>query len=96
LEGQASMPLFTNVLSDLLERQVVDESRFGDKFDVHLKWNADGSTPGDRSGDSLPSTPGADPSFFTALEEQLGLRLEPRRGPVETLTVERAEKPTEN
>jgi uncharacterized protein (TIGR03435 family) len=36
------------------------------------------------------------PSLFTALEEQLGLRLEAIRAPVETLIVERAEKPSEN
>ncbi len=96
MDGQTSMPLFTWMLSDFLGRQVVDETKFGGNFDVHLKWTPDGSTPGNRSGDSLPETAGSDPSFFTALEEQLGLRLESRRGPVETLTVEHAEKPTEN
>jgi uncharacterized protein (TIGR03435 family) len=96
MEGQTSMPLFTWMLSDFLGRQVVDDTKFAGNFAVHLKWTPDGSTPGNRSGDLLPATPGSDPSFFTALEEQLGLRLEPRRGPVETLTVEHAEKPTGN
>lgn len=96
MEGQTSIPLFTWMLSDFLGRQVVDETTFEGNFDVHLKWTPDGSTPGNRSGDSLPATAGTDPSFFTALEEQLGLRLESRRGPVDTLTIERAEKPTEN
>lgn len=96
LDGQTSMPLLINPLSDMLARPVIDETRFMGPFDVHLRWTPDGSTPGDHSGDSLPATDGSDPSFFTALEEQLGLKLESRKGPVETVTIEHAEKPAGN
>jgi len=96
LDGQVSMPLFISVLSDLAGRPVIDETKFAGPFDVHLRWTPDGSTPGDRSGDSLPLPEGGAPSFFTVLEEQLGIKVESRKGPVETITVEHAEKPTGN
>jgi len=96
LDGQTSMPLFVNLISDLVGRPVIDETGFGGPFDVRLRWTPDDSTPGNRSGDSLPRADSADPSFFTALEEQLGLRLESRKGPLETITIEHAEKPGGN
>jgi uncharacterized protein (TIGR03435 family) len=96
LEGQVSMPLFTFDLSDLVGRPVIDETNFAGAFDVHLRWAPDGSTPGNRSGDSLPLPEGAAPSFFTAMEEQLGIKVESRKGPVETITVEHAERPRGN
>ncbi|HEY4087102.1 MAG TPA: TIGR03435 family protein [Bryobacteraceae bacterium] len=96
LDGQASMPLFINVLSDLVGRPVIDDTKFSGPFDVHLLWTPDGSTPGDRSGDSLPLPDGTAPSFFTAIEEQLGIKVESRKASVETLTIEHAEKPVGN
>ncbi len=96
LDGQASMPLFINVISDLVGRLVIDETKFAGPFDVHLRWTPDGSTPGDHSGDSLLLPDRAAPSFFTAMEEQLGIRMESRRAPVETMIIEHAEKPAGN
>ncbi len=96
MDGQTSVPLFINVLSDLLGLPVTDETKIAGPFDIRLRWTPDGSTPGNRSGDSLPAADGSEPSFFTALEEQLGLRLESRKGPVETITIEHAEKSHEN
>jgi uncharacterized protein (TIGR03435 family) len=62
-------------------------------FDVDLKWNPDEVTAGNAT-----TTPSADtfPSIFTALQEQLGLKLESSRGPVEVLVIDRAERPSEN
>jgi uncharacterized protein (TIGR03435 family) len=96
LDGQTSMPLFVNVVSDLTGRPVIDETGFAWPFDVHLRWTPDGSMAGHQSGDALPLPDGAAPSFFTAMEEQLGMKVESRQGPVETITVEHAEKPTGN
>ncbi len=66
-----------------LNRSVVDKTGLTGAFDVNLKWAAD------------LSEPGADPSVFTALQEQLGLRLDASRGPVEVLVIDRVEKPTQ-
>lgn len=76
-------------LSRTLGRTVVDETGLTGSYDINLHWNPDDTLPAvaDRS---------ADPSFFTALQEQLGLTLEAGKGPVEVLVVDQAEKPSEN
>jgi len=73
-------------LSDGLDKVVVDKTGLTGKYDITLTW-----TPDDRQG-----TADAGPTLFTALEEQLGLKLESTRGPVDTLVVDHAEKPSEN
>jgi uncharacterized protein (TIGR03435 family) len=70
-------------------RPITDETGLGlQPFDWELRW-----TPPTASPDSPP--PSA-PSFFTALEEQLGLKLAPKDGPVEVLVIDRVERPTGN
>ena len=68
-------------LHDWTGRPVVDRTGLKGRFDFTLTWAPEGST--DSSA----------PSIFTAVQEQLGLRLEPTRGPVDVLVVERAERP---
>lgn len=70
-------------LASKLERTVIDKTGLKGKFDMTLDWSADQGADGG-------------PTIFTALEEQLGLKLVSSKGPVEMLVVERAEKPTEN
>ena len=68
-------------------------------FDIKLEWTPDESQPRGpkESPEPLPADDGAGgPSIFTALQEQLGLKLEPRKGPVEILIIDRIEKPSEN
>jgi uncharacterized protein (TIGR03435 family) len=84
------MPMSTvaTLLSRYMRAFVVDQTGLKGSFEVKLVW-----TPDDR--------PVADdergPSVFTALQEQLGLKLESRKGPMEVLVVDHAEKtPTEN
>ena len=68
-------------------RIIVDKTGLGDKkFDFELKW-----TPDDRS-----SADDSAPSLLTALEEQLGLKLVPARGPVEVLIIDHMERPSPN
>jgi uncharacterized protein (TIGR03435 family) len=74
------------VLSDLLSRNVVDKTGLSGNYDIDLNW-----TPDDQQG-----TPDAGPTLFTALEEQLGLKLVPAKGPVDTFVVDHVERPTEN
>ena len=62
-------------------------------FDLHLKWAAElpGSAPRPVTMDDPASL-----SIFTALKEQLGLKLESAKGPVEILVIDHVEKPSEN
>jgi uncharacterized protein (TIGR03435 family) len=73
-------------ISNPAGRTVVDKTGVTGNYDIDLKW-----TPDDQQG-----TPDAGPTLFTAIEEQLGLKLEPAKGPVDTLVIDHVEKPSEN
>lgn len=81
------VPSLTGLLSDVLERPVINKTGLTGAFDFRLEW-ADSST-------TQNDDPGA-PSIFTALQEQLGLRLDAAKGPVDFLVIDSAEKPSEN
>ena len=74
-------------LSRQTGRNVVDVTGLTGRYDIRLDWN--------RNEPSGTSNPG-DPSLFTAIEEQLGLRLAPRKQGVDVLIIDGAEKPGEN
>ena len=78
-----------------LGRQVIDRTGLTGNFDVHLEYAPDEGLGGGPPGQG-PSADSAGPSIFTAIQEQLGLKLEPSRAPVETLIVDHVERPTEN
>ena len=90
-------------LASVLDRPVLDKTGFTGEFDLDLGFTADEATmgvpgsggPGDPGGTRL-STDLNLPNIFTALEEQLGLKLAPAKGPVEVLVVNHAERPTAN
>lgn len=75
---------FARVLQQQLGRVVVNEAGISGAFDFRLTWTPDGSLDG------------TGPSIFTALQEQYGLRLESRKGPVEMIVVDHIERPTED
>jgi len=81
-----------NYLAQLLHKQVVDKTGLTGKYDISMKWQ-----PDDMPAESREAT-GADsaPSIFTALQEQLGLKLEAVKGPVDTIVVDHVEMPSEN
>jgi uncharacterized protein (TIGR03435 family) len=85
---QIDMERFIPMLTFWVKRTVVDRTGFKGTFDVDLKWNPDEAT-------ANPTTDTA-PSIFTALQEQLGLKLESARGPVEVLVIDSVSKPSEN
>jgi uncharacterized protein (TIGR03435 family) len=67
-----------------LDRIVIDRTALQGLFDIDLTWTVD----------TAPATASSDaPSVFTALQEQLGLKLNPTRAPVEVLVIEGAERP---
>lgn len=86
----ATMPMFARaVLAGAVERIVEDRTGLTGGFDFDLTFAVD---PG-----AGPGTGGADgASIFTALEEQLGLKLRPVRAPVDVLVIDRVERPTED
>jgi len=77
-----------------VEREVFDRTGLEGRFDFNLEW-----TPLPQPGttaDGTASAAGSGPSIFTALQEQLGLKLEPARGPLPVLVVDRIARPTPN
>ena len=101
--GKVLMPELVRVLAMVLGRQVSDKTGVTGEFDVHLEFTPDESTmglpgaggPGDPGGPPLTSDPGR-PNLFAALQEQLGLKLAPAKGPVEVLVIDHVERPTAN
>jgi uncharacterized protein (TIGR03435 family) len=81
---------FAYLLGRQLDRPLIDRTNLQGLYDVKLKWTRE--TPSTANA-PLPSDP---PSLFTAIEEQLGLRLQGGRGPIEVLVIDSVEKPAEN
>jgi uncharacterized protein (TIGR03435 family) len=79
-----SMPEFVGYLAAIMGRPVIDKTGFKDRFDVDLKFDPC-STPGGLGGATPPG-----------LQDQLGLRLQSAKGPVEVLVIDHAERPTAN
>jgi uncharacterized protein (TIGR03435 family) len=73
----------------LLDRPIIDKTGITGRFDLHLEF-APANNPGATADD------GTSPSIFTALQEQLGLKLEQARGPGEFLVIDHLERPSEN
>jgi uncharacterized protein (TIGR03435 family) len=94
--------LATNLARSELHRTVIDRTGLTGTFDVHLKWTIDAQTGlaglGMSDGPGTAQSPGnlAGPSIFTALQEQLGLKLKSTKGPVEVLVIDHVEKPAAN
>jgi uncharacterized protein (TIGR03435 family) len=86
---------FSKRLGGRLDRPVIDKTGVAGLFDFHLEFAPDMSTPGLAAGDD-PSEPVAGQSIFTAIQKQLGLKLEAAKGPREFLVIDSAEKPSQN
>ena len=96
------MSSFADRLSRELGRKVVDKTALQGRYDFTLEWTPERLTPigsiapTGSQGPTGSSPDSSGPSIFTALQEQLGLKLKPQKGPVETLIIESIEKPSEN
>lgn len=73
---------------------VIDRTGLTGLFDVDLRWAPD--SPVTSAGQVVPPVDSNASSFFTALQEQLGLKLESTRGPVDVLVIDQVEQPTSN
>lgn len=83
------------MLSGVLDRPVVDKTGLAGPYSFTLKWAPDHSQAPSPGG-SASSTEDSGPSLPTALEEQLGLKLESAKGPVESLVIDHIERPSAN
>jgi bla regulator protein BlaR1 len=79
-----------------LDRPVIDRTGLTGKFDAHVEFAVDPSPQNPFGPDGQTTPPANKPSIFTAVQEELGLKLEPGRGPVEILIIDHVEKPSEN
>jgi len=105
LTGQGiAIKFLVRLLSQQVGRDVLDQTGLKGNYDLTLKWTPgpgegmmlrgpEGANPGP---ESPPPPDSSGPSLFTAIQEQLGLKLESTKGPVEVLVVDHVEKPSEN
>jgi uncharacterized protein (TIGR03435 family) len=80
------MSRLATALSDQLQRAVIDKTELTGSYDFTLRWSTDASEADGNAG----------PSLYSALQEQLGLKLQSAKGSVETLVVDHVEVPSEN
>jgi uncharacterized protein (TIGR03435 family) len=98
----APLSMLANTLSSQLGRPVLDRTGLTGKYDFKLEWTpdpgqGDGPPGGLPPGIEAPPPPDPNgPSLFTAVQEQLGLRLESQKGPMEMIVIDRVEKASEN
>ncbi len=83
-----TLPMLTKALTGQVNRQVVDKTGLTGTYDVLFDFAPDYGNG--------PSQEATDPPIFTSLQQQLGLKLEPAKGPVDTLVIDHIEKPTAN
>jgi len=104
LSGQrVAITQLADSLSRLTSRVVLDKTNLTGKYDINLDYTPEQGQlqglPGGAPPPGLPPLPPADPngpSLFSALQEQLGLKLESQKGPVEMLVIDHVERPSEN
>jgi uncharacterized protein (TIGR03435 family) len=90
--GTRTIAELATALQSFVGRPVVDATGLQGTFDIDLSWRADNEVSAPPAGVRLVSPDG--PSLFTAIQEQLGLRLEPGTGEVDAIVVERIERAT--
>jgi uncharacterized protein (TIGR03435 family) len=88
------------VLNDSLELPVVDQTGLGSaRYNFILKWTPDSSRsqPGGIAAGAPPvDNADAPPDIFTAMQQQLGLKLESTKAPVDVMVIDHVEKPSPN
>jgi uncharacterized protein (TIGR03435 family) len=88
VQGSNSVSLLAEELGKIVGRVVVDKTGIDGRYDLILKWTPDEG--------AAPEAGSSGPSIFTAIQEQLGLKLESQKGPVEVLVIDHIEMPSEN
>ena len=83
-----SMVEFAPDLGYFLDRPAVDQTGLTGRYDFQLMWTADESR--------APADGSAPPGLFTAIQEQIGLKLEPVKAPAEVLVIDTVQRPGAN
>jgi uncharacterized protein (TIGR03435 family) len=111
LQGKVTMDGLVSFLARMLDRPVIDQTQLAGTYDINLEWMPDDREGGPMGGmrmigapppaDHPPASENSDdaakPGIFAALQEKLGLKLESRKGDVDIVVVDSAEKsPTQN
>ena len=98
-----SLDQFANwVLIGVVDRPVIDKTGIAGKFNFHLEFVPDSATPAFLPGGELdhgqvgPSDDPVGPTIFSAIQEQLGLKLVSAKGPEEVLVIDHVERPSAN
>ena len=92
MEGDTTIAALTMQLRSAAGRYIVDKTGLTGSYHVTMTYDFQAGL----RGLDAPSTAGASPSVFAALEDQLGLKLRSARASRETLVIDRLERPTEN
>jgi uncharacterized protein (TIGR03435 family) len=80
---------FCNTNLNFFGRTVEDKTGLTGYYDLSLQWDPNNTSPS-------VSVESSGPSIFTALKEQLGLKLESTKAPLDTITIDHVERPSEN
>jgi uncharacterized protein (TIGR03435 family) len=91
-----TMDMMVQFLTQSLDRTVLDRTGLGGVFDFTLEFAPELGPAFQPGANATASDPSAPPSIFTAIQEQLGLKLEPRKGPVDVVVIDHVERPSEN
>jgi uncharacterized protein (TIGR03435 family) len=81
-----SVSMFISALSRQLGRIIIDKTGLTGRYDFTLEWTPENAAPSEQSA----------PDIFTAIQEQLGLKLEPAKGPVDVIVIDHIERPSAN
>jgi uncharacterized protein (TIGR03435 family) len=92
MTSATTMADLVRVLTGWAGRSIVDKTGLSGTFDIDLTWTPE---PAATAGGPAPA-PSEGASLFTAIQEQLGLKLDAQRGPVEMLVIGSAERPVED
>jgi uncharacterized protein (TIGR03435 family) len=96
--GGVAIARFVDTLKRLTGRQVIDKTGLAGLFDIKLKFSIEGLAllqPPPGAVNETPAAADPAPTLFTAIQD-LGLKLEPARGPVQVVVIDSVQKPSEN
>ena len=95
--GDNTVTLLAEELSKRLGRVVIDKTGIQGRYDILLNWTPDdGAAPLSNGGSGISAATDSGPSIFTAIQEQLGLKLESQKGPVQVLVIDSIDMPSAN